>query len=143
MSWLLVRSHTSYDVIFMIHFKSLSSYSSSTNNWPFYFALILFGLYLIIALFSLYRFNRFFSGTMSITSPRFKQFPAKTAVSSYWSPTGPAPYSFTYDNLLKCLYLRNESRAMRTPENISDSALRKGNNKLFVVIRGYKCEVNQ
>ena len=92
---------------------------------PFYFSI---NLVLIIALFSLLCFSIFLRETMSITSPRFKQFPAKIAVPSDWSPPGPAPYSFTYDNLLKCLYLRNESRGMRTPDNISDSALQKGNN---------------
>lgn len=40
--------------------------------------------------------------------------------------TATAPFSFTYENLLTCLYRRNESRDGRTSGNASDQRVQKG-----------------
>ena len=59
--------------------------------------------------------------------PCFKEpYSAEAQVCSQRNTPSSAPYSFTYDNLFKCLYMRNEVRDSRTVENC-EKALQKGN----------------
>jgi len=70
---------------------------------------------------------------MSNTGPRLQQsFPAKPVALSRTSSER-ATFSFTYDNLYKCLYQHNESEDQTTPETLKDSTGRKGRltNLLF------------
>ena len=59
--------------------------------------------------------------------PCFKEpYSTEAQVFSERNTISSAPYSFTYDNLFKCLYMRNEVRESRTAENC-EKALQKGN----------------
>lgn len=63
---------------------------------------------------------------MSNTGPRLQQsFPTKP-VALLRSPSEHETFSFTYDNLYKCLYQRNESEDQTTPGNLNDCTERKG-----------------
>ena len=67
---------------------------------------------------------------MSNSGPRLQQsFPAKP-VALLRSPSEHETFSFTYDNLYKCLYQRNESEDddQTTPGNLNACTERKGNN---------------
>ncbi|KAK2563015.1 hypothetical protein P5673_014021 [Acropora cervicornis] len=58
--------------------------------------------------------------------PCFKEpYSTEAQVFSQRNTISSAPYSFTYDNLFKCLYMRNEVRESRTVENC-EKALQKG-----------------
>jgi len=73
---------------------------------------------------------------MSNTGPRLQQsFPIKP-VALLRSPSEHETFSFTYDNLYKCLYQRNESEDQTTPGNLNDCTERKGNN-LDIIGYGY------
>lgn len=61
--------------------------------------------------------------------PCFKEpYSTEAQVFSQRNTISSAPYSFTYDNLFKCLYMRNEVRESRTAENC-EKALQKGSSK--------------
>lgn len=63
---------------------------------------------------------------MSNTGPRLQQsFPAKP-VALLMSSSEHETFSFTYDNLYKCLYQRNESEDQTTSGNVNDCIERKG-----------------
>ncbi|XP_078368004.1 PR domain zinc finger protein 14-like [Oculina patagonica] len=62
------------------------------------------------------------------TTPCLQQFPAKLGALSRTS-SGCAPFSFTYDNLYKCLYQRNETQDQPMPENLKDSSGSKAGEK--------------
>lgn len=85
------------------------------------------------------QFNGEFSGcTMLNTGPRLQQsFPAKPVALSRRSSEHDT-FSFTYDNLYKCLYQRNESEDQTTSGNVNDCTERKGNN--LDILIGYDYE---
>jgi len=65
---------------------------------------------------------------MSNSGPRLQQsFPAKP-VALLRSPSQHETFSFTYDNLYKCLYQRTESEQQATPGNLNACSERKGKN---------------
>ena len=65
---------------------------------------------------------------MSNKGPRLQQsFPAKP-VALLKSSSEHETFSFTYDNLYKCLYQRNESEDQTASGNVNDCTERKGNN---------------
>lgn len=69
---------------------------------------------------------------MANTSPCFPQFPyhdVKPAVSS-----GCAPFSFTYENLYKCLYQRNEESTSQTAVGKVTSAPRRKGKAFFKLV---------